>query len=574
MHSHPIALAVALLVTLLPDEGRAQDAISLRTRSVEIPVETESIGAAAIEGVMLWVTRDDGGTWQPHPRIHHGAGPIRYEAPEDGRYGFRMVARDRAGRIQEPPQPGDLPDATCVIDTTPPLLELLSPEPGDRVYAGSELVIRWSASDVLLDELPIEIEVRRSPSHPWSSILEERRFPAEGQTQWWPPYVDGVFQLRVIATDRVGNRSERILDRPIEVVPFDAFRESSLLAAETTTRFHRFPVFYRSPRFRPDEIGRVEIWLRRGFGSWSVRLDPDRRSPYHFVAEEEGEHDLYVRAVDRNGVEDRPAPESDTPGDLRILVDTLPPLVELQIEDGASFRVHRGGDPIALRYRIDETDPSSHGARIEASLDGGVSWRGVAEIEDSAAGEGLLEWTPPMIETDELSLRIVARDRAGNRAVRLAPTRLRLINPRADREDLVARHHRRALVLADRGDLHSLEQAREELLLVLEVAPEEATVWHDRGVLETRLAEHAAALKSYRRALDLRPGDLHLTFSLVQGHLNLHRVAPDREAAEAEGSSLETARVLLRSIDKVSIYEDPNFRELLQRYRLLEDGLR
>ena len=47
--------------------------------------------AAAIEGVMLWVSRDDGGTWVPYPKIHHGAGPIRYEAPEDGHYGFHLV---------------------------------------------------------------------------------------------------------------------------------------------------------------------------------------------------------------------------------------------------------------------------------------------------------------------------------------------------------------------------------------------------------------------------------------------------------------------------------------------------
>ena len=112
---------------------------------------------------------------------------------------------------------------------------------------------------------------------------------------------------------------------------------SSVLAAETTTRYRRFPVFYRSPDFNEDEIGTVEIWLRRGFGPWSARRDPDRRSPYHFVAESDGEHEIYLRTLARNGQEDRPRPGPDTPGDIRILVDTRPPIAHLVIGDGASL---------------------------------------------------------------------------------------------------------------------------------------------------------------------------------------------------------------------------------------------
>ena len=193
----------------------------------------------------------------------------------------------------------------------------------------------------------------------------------------------------------------------------------------------------------------------------------------------------------------------------------------------------------------------------------------IEEIEGTASGEGLVEWTPPMIECDELSLRIIVRDRAGNRATRLAPTRLRLLNPRANRADLIARHHRRALVLADRGDRRSIELAREELAVILKVSPEDSAAWHDRGVIETRLGDHDAALVAYERALDLRPGDLRLTFSVVQGHINRHR-----SSLQPSDERLDAARVVFRGIDKVRIYEDPDFRELLERYRLLEEGLK
>jgi len=535
---------------------------------VEIPVETESSGAATIEELFLWVTRDDGTTWRPEPARHPRSDSIPFVAPEDGRYGFRVVARDAAGRLQPAPQPGDLPEVSCIIDTTLPRLEILYPEGGELVYAGSELEIRWSATDAALADAPIAIESRRSPLHPWTPVLEGHALPAEGAAQWWPPYVDGEFQVRVIATDRVGNRRVVELERPLRVVPFDSFRESSVLAAETTTRYRRFPVFYRSPRHRPEEVGEVEIWARREFGKWEARRDPDGRSPCQFLAEAEGEIELYLRILDRAGLEDRPIPGPDTPADLRILVDTLPPLAQLVVADGAPLRVHTGGEPLSLAWSIEETDPHPRGARIEASLDGGERWQTIAEIDAPASGEGVVEWIPPAIETEDLLLRLVADDRAGNRAARAAPTRLRLVDPRANRDELVARHHRRALVLADRGDRRSLERAREELELALRIDPEASSAWHDRGVLETRLGEHERALDSYRRALEIRPDDLRLALSAVQGHLNLHRVRPE------EGiGSIEAARALLRGVDKVRIYEDPDFRELLDRYRRLEEAL-
>ena len=539
----------------------------LRTRSIEIPVETMSAGAAAIDGLTLWVTRDGGVTWSAVPGVHPSSAPIRYDAPDDGSYGFKVVARDRAGRAQQPPQPGDASDVACFIDTTPPHLAIISPASGAQVYAGSEIVVRWSTSDALLAAEPVTIEARRSENHPWSSILDGEKFPAEGAVQWWPPYVTGTFELRVTSEDEVGNRRIWVTPRPLQVVPFDSFRESEVLAAETTTSFRDFPVFYRSPKFRADELSTAEIWVRRGFGRWQVRTDLDRRSPYHFRSEEEGEVELYLRTINRNGLADRPAPGPDTPADLRVLVDTLPPLVSLRIEDGTAVRVHPGGEPLRIYWTLEEADPFPRGARIEVSIDG-VRWQVLEELTNLEAGEGMVEWIPPLIETDDLDLRIVARDRAGNRAVKLAPTRVRLLNPLADPTDLIAKHHERALVLAARGDRRSLSRAIDELTLVLEISPEDSSAWHDRGVIETRLGRHAEASTSYRRALDLRPGDPRLSFSVVQGLINQHRADP-----EPDGTHLGAARRVFATIEKSKLFEDLEFRELLERYEILETAL-
>ena len=565
-----VALVAAIVSAApVPATAAEEGPIRLRTRSVEIPVETLTAGAAAIEGVTLWVTRDRGVTWEAVPGVQPGTGPVRYEAPADGEYGFKVIARDRAGRAQSAPQPGDASDVSCIIDTTPPALTMISPTRGEKVYAGSEVVIRWNASDAELAPRPVSIEARRSEAHPWTPIREGERFDAEGAFQWWPPYVSGTFEMRVVVEDAAGNRRLWTTPRPIEIVPFDAFRESEVLAAETLTTFRDFPVFYRSPKFRPDELATVEIWTRRGYGRWQVETDPDRRSPYHFRSGQEGEVELYLRTINHNGLSDRKAPGPDTPADLRVFVDTLPPIVSLRVEDGPAVRVHPGGTPLALYWQIEEMDPFPRGARIEVSIDEGGRWQILEELTDLSLGEGMIEWIPPMIETDDLDLRIVARDRAGNRAQKLAATRVRLINPLADSTNLIAKHHERALVLAARGDRRSLLRALDELALVHELSPEDSAAWHDRGVLETKLGMHEEAKDSYRRALTFRPGDLRLTLSLVQGLLNVHRSTP-----EPDGSELEEAREVFSGILKSQIYEDLEFRELLERYQALKEALK
>lgn len=569
-----LRLAAALILTagapLAVADGPASEdsAPVLRTRSLEIPVETVSAGAAPIEGLTLWVTRDAGMTWTPTPGVHPGGSPIHFEATDDGEYGFRIVARDAVGRAQPVPQPGEPAEISCVIDTTPPQLAVLSPHSGDRIYAGSRVIIRWEASDRALGETPVSIEARRSSEDPWSPIDPDTHHEAAGAIQWWPPFAAGAFQLRVTAEDAAGNRRSWTPTRPLEIVPFDGFPEFEVMAAETTTNFREFPIFYRSPVLDPSGVVAAEIWVRRGGGAWQRRLDPDRRSPYTFRAEQEGEFELYLRCVDRSGRGDRAEPGPDTPPDLRVVVDTLPPVVALQIEDGSPQRVHRGGMPLQLHWTIEESDPHPRGARIEASIDAGRRWQVIEEIGEVALGGGTLEWTPPIIETEDLRLRIIVEDRAGNRAVRAAPTLLRIVDPLSDPSVAAAVHHERALILAARGDERSLLRALDELSLVTGIAPESASAWHDRGVLLTRLSRHGEATEAYVRALELRVGDPRLAFSVVQGHLNEALTRPEG----AEGA-LERARAALAIISRASLYEDPDFRALLARHTALREAL-
>jgi len=238
------------------------------------------------------------------------------------------------------------------------------------------------------------------------------------------------------------------------------------------------------------------------------------------------------------------------------------------VNEGRPQLAHSGGEPLTLSWTCRDEDPLPHGARIECSIDGRKTWQVLHEIEDLATGEGTIGWVPPMIETENLDLRIVARDRAGNQASKLAPTRIQLFNPRVDRADLALKRHQRAIVLADRKDRRSLELALEELALVVQITPGNSDAWHDQGVIQSKLGHHVEALASYRRSLELKPADPGLSLSVIQGHLNLFRSEPDQHR-----SQLIEAKRLFQQISKVQLYENRDFRTLLNRYRRLEEAL-
>ncbi|MFQ5653728.1 MAG: hypothetical protein ACE5GW_03235 [Planctomycetota bacterium] len=568
MRSITTVLAILTLLSASP-AAAGEELPYLKTRSLEIPVRTVSAGAAPIDGYQLWLTVDGGLTWHAVPGIHTGAGPIGFQAPADGRYGFVVIARDRAGRIQEPPQPGTSPDVECIIDATPPVLEVLQPSAERRIYSGSELVVHWESSDDNPLDMPVTLEFRRTAEDPWLRMGREDSHPASGRLQWWPPYVDGRVEVRISVSDRAGNRTRWVSPHPIEIVAFRAFNDSPILAAKAVSAFRRFPIYYRSPHISPVQIAESEIWVRRGFEAWQRLLDPDRASPYLFEAPEDGVYALYMRAIDRNGEEDRPPPGPDTPPDIEVEVDTHSPEVTLEVGDGGERIFHRGGEELELRWRVRDANLAPGKCRLEVSIDGGEEWRILTEEIETGAEEGTYRWRPPLIESDAMRFRLIVADRAGNRTSALAASVVRLLNPLADAEKVSREHHRRALVLSQGGERASLLLAIESLAGAIQYHPRSADAWHDRGVIRSRLGEHGAALADYRRARKLRPTDLSIAFSLVRGHLNLAR-----SGADPGGEHLKAARDLLATVSKVEIYKDPDFRDLLATYRLLLSAAR
>lgn len=539
------------------------------TRELSINTSITRVGAAPVAAYQLWSTTDGGQSWARAGEPYVGAPPVPFAAPGDGQYGFLVTALDHAGLGGRPPQPGQRPDFECVVDTEAPTLEVFRPERAEPIYSGGQLVIQWRAIDPSFGAEPVRVEYRRRPDPVWQPILPDRTFVAEGTQAWWPPFVDGELELRVLATDRAGNRTEWQLDSPLRVIPFDGFRGSRVMAAAPFSSFRMIPVFYRIQEFSLVELEDVEVWYRHESGGWQRTVDPDRVSPYRFEAQHDGNYYLYLRAVNRNLLATRPQPGPDTPPDLRIIVDTHSPDGDLRVGSGEKKVFHRAGDSLEIAWQLTDANLQPNACRLEYSIDSGREWRSLSNEVRLVGGQGTFQWRAPMLEIGDLRLRLVARDYAGNQTYVESSSVLHLINPTVDPKLAAQDFYQRGLFLSRLGDRASLMTALENLDVALTYDPDHALAWHDRGAIRMQLNLPLAAISDFQRARDLRSGDLDLTFSLIRAHLHVARSGKDPQTNHAAA-----ARTLFDTVSRVDIYKEINYRELMNEYQILEQSLR
>jgi hypothetical protein len=170
----------------VPDKGFIAGTVQLEARAHDEGSGVESI---------LIELRPEEGRWSDLARVEEE--PVLEHTWDtsklaDGHYDLRVVARDRAGNARRPEL------VALVVDNTPPLAEIVSPDEGDRVDGivpiGAEIVdscsglawlrYEWARGDGEWHELP-----RGAGSVVWQTAEVE----------------DGEYLLRVRAADRAGN---------------------------------------------------------------------------------------------------------------------------------------------------------------------------------------------------------------------------------------------------------------------------------------------------------------------------------------------------------------------------------
>lgn len=171
---------------------------------ITLEYEVTQYGPSGVSKVELWITKDDGRTWQYLTDDPDCKSPITATLPGEGVYGLRLVLQSGLGLTKGPLLSGELPDLRIEVDTTPPLVKLFEPRPDAQ--RRDTLIIGWSASDRNLAAKPITLEWAERPEGPWAPIAVD--LPNSGSYSWQlPPKIPYRVYLRASALDNAGNRS-------------------------------------------------------------------------------------------------------------------------------------------------------------------------------------------------------------------------------------------------------------------------------------------------------------------------------------------------------------------------------
>lgn len=198
--------SILLALYAAPALGAAPEPVFVASRQIALDFAADTTVTAAL----LYVSTDAGRNWQQAAISPEGRPPLRFDAPEDGRYEFFVVLRNATGDSAPPPAPGTPPTLSVVVDTVPPLMQVHTArvERGDDLDAGTTptVILDVTLVDEYLTSGSVRMFFRTSPSEPWqdggSPITNGRLL------HWHPPTeLDGMISARLMAVDRAGNRA-------------------------------------------------------------------------------------------------------------------------------------------------------------------------------------------------------------------------------------------------------------------------------------------------------------------------------------------------------------------------------
>jgi hypothetical protein len=174
------------------------------TNSTQVTLDYEitRVGPSGLGSVELYLTRDEGRTWERYAEDADLRPPMTVVLPGEGIYGLRLVLGSRAGLGRRPPEPGDPPQMRIEVDTTVPAAKLYPPQADP--HRRDCLVLSWSVSDRNLALNPIALQWAERPDGPWQTIATD--LPRDGPYIWQlPPNMPVRVYLRLLVKDSAGN---------------------------------------------------------------------------------------------------------------------------------------------------------------------------------------------------------------------------------------------------------------------------------------------------------------------------------------------------------------------------------
>lgn len=185
------------------------------------PVDEESKNA---ENSDLYQRSDIDGEWTnlgACEKISLPNGDVRFvktvSVATDGTY-FYTSRPVVSGQVQRAPHTDSPPQATVVVDTLAPIVDLLSPSEAAEITAGDTVNLVWRAKDENLAERPVNLAWSRDGGDSWQIMADN--VVSEGDMNWTiPETADGPTLFRALAVDKAGNIGTALRNTDIAALP-------------------------------------------------------------------------------------------------------------------------------------------------------------------------------------------------------------------------------------------------------------------------------------------------------------------------------------------------------------------
>lgn len=174
----------------------------VNNKHVSLDYQVDQAGPSGVGKVEVWLTRDEGKTWQRQCEDPDHASPVEVDLPGEGTFGVTLVVYNGNGGGGAPPAGGAPPDWWVEVDCTRPVGQLMAVRPS-KDEPGCFLVT-WTASDKNLKADPVDLYYAVHREGPWLPV--SKNLKNDGNYRWVvPPGVSGEVFVRLELTDRAGN---------------------------------------------------------------------------------------------------------------------------------------------------------------------------------------------------------------------------------------------------------------------------------------------------------------------------------------------------------------------------------
>ena len=195
--SQPVQTVVANMVS---------DSVNMRRklvnqRQVMLDYQLEQVGPSGVGKVEIWITSDQGQTWQKLGEDTQPKSHVTVELPGEGLFGLTIVVTNGRGFGASAPRPGDAPQMLVEVDTTRPVAEIKSVR--QSAEDSGAVHITWTASDRNMAANAVELFYASDLQGVWTPIAKGLR--SDDHYRWVPAKTDTEVFIRLMARDMAGN---------------------------------------------------------------------------------------------------------------------------------------------------------------------------------------------------------------------------------------------------------------------------------------------------------------------------------------------------------------------------------